>query len=52
MNKKLVEVIENSDIDSDIKMFLIESLLIEETGDVRYKKRYEKLVENFVGDKL
>jgi len=52
MNKKLVEFIVNSDIDSDIKEFIIESLAIEDNGHIRYVDKYKKLVDNYVGDHL
>ena len=52
MNEKLVEFIENSDIDLEIKEFLKESLEIEDDIDVKYKNQYEKLVNKYVGDKL
>lgn len=52
MNEKLVEFIENSDIDLEIKEFLKESLEIEEDIGVGYKNQYEKLVNKYVGDEL
>ena len=52
MNKKLVEFIINSDIDSNIKKFIIESLAIEDDGHIRYVDEYKKLVNNYAGDHL
>ncbi len=52
MNKKLVKFIEGSDIDSDIKEFIIESLAIEDIRNIRYIEHYEKLIHKHVGDRL
>lgn len=52
MNKKLVKFIEGSDIDPDIKKFIIESLAIEDIHNIRYTERYEKLIHKYVGDRL
>lgn len=47
MNKKLVKFIENSDMDENIKDFLMESLSIEERGERRSRKNYVELVEKY-----
>ncbi len=51
-NKELIKLIENSDIDSRIKEFLFDALVIESKGNRRYKNQYEKLIDNYVGDRL
>ena len=49
MNEKLVKFLENSEIDLDVKDFIMETLAIQDERNPRFIKKYEDLVDKYVG---